>query len=555
VLSTERRASEVGLEGLMQHDFPLTVAHIRRRAAEIYGERGVTTLRDGATHRTTYGDVTARVDRLGHVLAALGVEPGTRVATFAWNTSHHLELYLAVPSFGAVLHTLNIRLPADQLTFIADHARDHVVFVDDVVADRLAPIARDLPRVRHWIVMGDGDAGELEAVVPVDRYERLLEEAPETPFDWPEPDERAAAALCYTSGTTGDPKGVLYSHRSISLHAASNLFVDGVGLSSAEKLLVVVPMFHVNAWGSPFAAPLTGAELVFPGPHLDAASLAGLIERERCTMMNAVPTIFGDLLRYADDQQPDLSSLTNGICGGAAVSESLARGLEERHGVRIFQAWGMTETSPICTVARPPAEAQGAAHWERRLTQGRVMPWVELRTVGDDGTPCPRDGATPGEIEVRGPWIASGYYGHASTERFHDGWLRTGDIGTIDREGFMRITDRTKDVIKSGGEWISSVALENALAGHPDVVEAAVVATPHERWTERPLACVVVDAGADPSPDELRAFLATSVPRWWLPDEFAYLDEVPKTSTGKYDKKAIRAALAEGRITDRRAAS
>ena len=293
-----------------------------------------------------------------------------------------------MPSFGAVLHTLNIRLSAAELAFIANHADDRVVFVDDVLAAKLAPLAQQVRGVCEWIVMGDGDADELEAVVPVHRYEDLVARAPAAPFDWPEVDERSAAALCYTSGTTGKPKGVLYSHRSISLHAASNLFVDGIGLSSAHKLLVVVPMFHVNAWGLPFAAPLTGAELVFPGRHLDAASHAGVIEREQCTMMNAVPTIFGDLLRYADEHQPDLTSLSTGICGGAAVSESLARGLEDRHGVRVIQAWGMTETSPICTVARPPVEMAGAAHWERRLTQGRVMPWVELRTVGDDATPA-----------------------------------------------------------------------------------------------------------------------------------------------------------------------
>jgi fatty-acyl-CoA synthase len=538
------------LEGLMQHDFPLTVAHIRRRAGECYADRSVATVRDDGIHRTTYGAVVDRVDRLGHVLRRLGVEPGARVATFAWNTFRHLELYLAVPSYGAVLHTLNIRLAPDQLTYIANHAEDRVVFVDDVLAGALAPIAHELRSVRHWVVMGDGDAGELESRVPTLRYEELVADAPDGPFAWPDVGERAAAALCYTSGTTGDPKGVLYSHRSISLHAASNLFADGIGLSSADKLLVVVPMFHVNAWGLPFAAPLTGAQLVLPGHHVRADVLAELIERERCTMMNAVPTVFGDLLRHADAHRPDLSSLTNGVCGGAAVSESLARGFEERHGVRIHQAWGMTETSPVCTIARPPADA--ADPWPYRLAQGRVVPWVELRVVDDDGRPLPRDGRTQGEIEVRGPWIASAYFGDAASDRFRDGWLRTGDIGHIDAEGFMRITDRTKDVIKSGGEWISSVALENALLGHPDVLEAAVVSKPDERWGERPLACVVAASGTDPSPESLQRFLAERLPRWWLPDEFAYIEAVPRTSTGKYDKKRLRAQLAAGDLRDRR---
>jgi fatty-acyl-CoA synthase len=383
------------LEGLMQNDFPLTVAHIRRRASECYGDRGVATLQDDGVHRTTYREIGQRVDRLGHVLERLGVERGTRVGTFAWNTFRHLELYLAVPSFGAVLHTLNIRLSADQVTYIADHAEDRVVFVDDVLASVLAPIARRFESVRHWVIMGDGDASELEAEVPVVRYEELVADAPAEPFDWPDVPERAAAALCYTSGTTGRPKGVLYSHRSIALHAASNLFVDGVGLSRAHKLLAVVPMFHVNAWGLPFAAPLTGAELVLPGGHVRADALANLIETERCTMMNAVPTVFADLLRHADAHHPDLSSLTNGICGGAAVGESLARGFEERHGVRIYQAWGMTETSPICTVARPPKEVAPDDAWRYRLAQGHVMPWVELRIVADDGAIQPRDGRTP----------------------------------------------------------------------------------------------------------------------------------------------------------------
>jgi fatty-acyl-CoA synthase len=533
------------LEGLMQNDFPLTVAHIRRRASECYGDRGVATLQDDGVHRTTYREIGQRVDRLGHVLERLGVERGTRVGTFAWNTFRHLELYLAVPSFGAVLHTLNIRLSADQVTYIADHAEDRVVFVDDVLASVLAPIARRFESVRHWVIMGDGDASELEAEVPVVRYEELVADAPAEPFDWPDVPERAAAALCYTSGTTGRPKGVLYSHRSIALHAASNLFVDGVGLSRAHKLLAVVPMFHVNAWGLPFAAPLTGAELVLPGGHVRADALANLIETERCTMMNAVPTVFADLLRHADAHHPDLSSLTNGICGGAAVGESLARGFEERHGVRIYQAWGMTETSPICTVARPPKEVAPDDAWRYRLAQGHVMPWVELRIVADDGAIQPRDGRTPGEIEVRGPWVASAYYGDESAEGFHDGWLRTGDIGHVDEKGFLRITDRAKDLIKSGGEWISSMELESALMDHPDIVEAAVVAKPDERWSERPLACVVVRRGADPSPEELRGFLAGRVPRWWLPDEFAFIAEVPKTSTGKFDKKALRARFAQ----------
>ncbi|MGE4427270.1 MAG: long-chain fatty acid--CoA ligase [Solirubrobacteraceae bacterium] len=539
------------LRSLMQDDFPLSVAHIRRRMQDAFPDRRVSTLGESGLTHASYGDVAERIERLGHVLRDLGVRSGDRVATFAWNSQRHLELYFAIPSSGAVLHTLNVRLAAEQLAYIVDDAQDTVVFVDDTLVAQLAPLASSMPSVRTWVVMGDGPTHGLPGAL---RYEELLAAAPTSTVAWPDVDERAAAALCYTSGTTGSPKGVLYSHRSIALHATSNLFVDGVAMSSRDRVLSVVPMFHVNAWGAPFAAPLCGAELVFPTRFLQAEHLARLISDLRPTMMNGVPTIYADLLRYADREHPDLTSLTNAICGGSAVPRALTEGLQERHGVVVHQAWGMTETSPIVTVSRPPADlAVGdAAYWDSRSAQGRVMPWCEVRLRHPER---PAAGVTTtadeGEIEVRGPWVAADYFGRAHQPDPRE-WLATGDIGSFDRLGFLRITDRAKDVIKSGGEWISSVALENELSAHPDVLEAAVIAVADERWGERPLACVVPGERRRPSPDELRAFLAERVDRWVIPDAFVFVDEVPKTSTGKLDKKALRAGVAAGDIGPRR---
>ena len=539
------------LEGLMQNDFQLTVGAIRRRMAACYGDREVVTLQEepAPPARATYAQVSERVDRLGRVLERLGVEPGERVATFGWNSQRHFELYLGVPSFGAVLHTINIRLFPDQITYIVNHAEDRVVFVDDSLAPTLAKLAPRFEGVRHFVIMGDGDDGGLGRHGEVHRYEELLEEAGEGAYDWPETDERSAAALCYTSGTTGNPKGVLYSHRSVALHSTAVCMADTVGLSGADRVVAVVPMFHVNAWGLPFAAAMTGAGLIMPNRFVAAAPLARAIATERATLIAGVPTVLGDLLRHADEQKPDLSSLRGGICGGAAVPRKLMEGFE-RQGVRILQAWGMTETSPLCTVARPPAEHDDAAdeaHWATRVTQGRIIPWVELRLMGGEGQVQPWDGESTGEIEVRGPWIARSYYEDPSgDDKFEDGWLRTGDIGAVTPDGYVLITDRAKDLIKSGGEWISSVELETELMEHPSVIEAAVIAMPDERWTERPLACVVLAEGERPDTTELRRHLAGRMAGWQVPDSFAFIDEVPKTSVGKFDKKVLRRRLADG---------
>jgi fatty-acyl-CoA synthase len=538
------------LQGLMQDDFPLTLNHVlgRMRSCNL-GAELVTLTPDGSVQRAAHAELSPRIDRLARALGTLGVEQGDRVATFAWNNQRHFELYFAIPCTGAVLHTLNIRLFEEQLTYIVNHAEDKVIFVDDSLVPVLEKLAPSFTSVARYVVMGDGDAGTLPNAL---RYEELLEEAGPGGFDYPELDERQAAALCYTSGTTGNPKGVLYSHRSISLHSSATLMTDANGLSRADRVLAVVPMFHANAWGLPYGAALAGADLILPDRFLGAEPLAKLIAAERPTLMGCVPTIFADLLRYADTHpEVDLSSLSNAACGGSAVPRQLMKDFEERHGVHIFQAWGMTETSPVATYSRPREGEHDDAYWDDRAKQGRPLPWVELRLVDDDGREMPWDGQSTGEIEVRGPWIAAGYFRESGDEKFDSGWLRTGDIAAVDEKGFVQITDRAKDVIKSGGEWISSVELENELMSHPDVVEAAVIAKPDERWAERPLCCVVLHEGASTTAEELVEHLRGRVVKWWLPDEFAFVTEIPKTSVGKFDKKVLRGQLTEGTLDGR----
>jgi len=538
------------LEGLVQHDHPLTIQHILDRMRRVFGDSEVVTLTDTGKERATYSEVGDRVDRLCRALESLGVGEGDRVATFAWNSQRHLELYMAVPCMGAVLHMVNIRLFPEQLTYIVNHAEDKVVFVDDSLAPALAKLAGSFESVEHFVVMGDGDDGGLPNAV---RYEELI--ADQTGgYDYPEIDDRMAAGLCYTSGTTGDPKGVLYSHRSNVLHSLGTCLADAMGLSARDRVLPVVPMFHVNAWGIPYAAALSGAGLVMPSRFLQGEPLAKLIEEEKVTVAAGVPTVWLDLLRYADEHGADLSSLRMVPCGGAAVPLSLMRAFEERHGVRVIQAWGMTETSPLGAVAIPPEDAEGDDHWEYRSKSGRVMPLVDARLVNDEGEEVPWDGESTGELQVRGPWIASQYYRTDDPDKFDDGWLRTGDIASIDSRGFVKITDRAKDVIKSGGEWISSAELEVELMAHPSVNEAAVIGRPDEKWSERPLACVVCEEGASVSPDELREHLSSRVAKWWIPDDFAFIDEVPKTSVGKFDKKVLRKQLEEGDLEPQAAA-
>ncbi len=466
-----------------------------------------------------------------------------------WNSQEHLEAYYAIPAMGAVLHTLNLRLFPEQLIYIINHAQDKVILVDDSVIPLLAPHADKFETVEKFIVVGDGDASALPQDKVI-RYDDLLAE--QSPgFEYPELDDRTASGLCYTSGTTGNPKGVLYSHRSTFLHAIASAMVDSLGISGNDKILPVVPMFHAQAWGLAYAAPLVGADLIMPTKFLQGEPLAKLIEDEKITVAGAVPTIWMDLLRYADANKPDLSSLRCVPCGGAAVPKSLMEAFQDRHGVLIVQAWGMTETSPLGSVARPPRGVSEEDSWEYRTTAGRIAAGVEARIIDDEGNEVAWDGESTGELEVSGPWIASAYYEADAPEKFNDGWLRTGDVAAINPQGYIRITDRAKDVIKSGGEWISSVDLELELMAHPAVREAAVIAKPDERFTERPLACVVLDEGQEVEAGELATFLLDRVAKWWIPDEYAFIEEVPKTSVGKFDKKVLRAQLADGELSDR----
>ncbi len=546
------------LEGLMQDDFPLTLHHLLHRMRRCHPQGEIVTLGDGGeTTSMSYGASVERIDRLSRALRELGVGPGDRVATFAWNNQRHFELYFAVPCVGAVLHTLNLRLFEEQLAYIVNHAEDKLIFVDDSLVPLLAKLAPAFESVRAYVLMGDGETaadGEAGALANALRYEDLLEQAGPGEFEYPDVDERQAAALCYTSGTTGNPKGVLYSHRSISMHSTAALICDGTALSRSDRVLAVVPMFHANAWGLPYGAALAGADLILPDRFLQAEPLARLIAAERPTLMGCVPTIFADLLRYADSHPDiDLSSLSNAACGGSAVPRQLMKDFEERHDVRIFQAWGMTETSPVATYSRPDERGEhDDAYWEDRARQGRPLPWVELRLIDDDGSEVPWDGDSTGEIEVRGPWVAARYFREPLDEqKFRGGWLRTGDIASVDPRAQVQITDRTKDVIKSGGEWISSVELENEVMAYPDVVEAAVIAKPDERWAERPLCCVVLREGSSAGAEQLIEHLQGRVAKWWVPDEFAFVEEVPKTSVGKFDKKVLRSMLADGTLAGR----
>jgi acyl-CoA synthetase (AMP-forming)/AMP-acid ligase II len=527
-------------------DFPLTIGMILRHGRTVYGDSEVVTFEGDRSRRATFAEIAGRAGQLAGALQRLGVEAGDRVGTFQWNNQEHLEGYLAIPNMGAVLHTLNIRLFPELLTYVVNHAEDRVVITDASLVPLLARVAHDLKTVEHFIVVGSGDASALAdgaaSGADVLRYDELLA-AEDTDFPWPDVDERAAAAMCYTSGTTGNPKGVVYSHRSTVLHSMSVNAGIAVGLTEQDRVLPIVPMFHANAWGLPYAAWYAGASFVMPDRFLQAEPLAKLIESERPTVAGAVPTIWSDLHRYSQEHPVDMSSFRLVVCGGSAVPRSLMERFESDHGVRIIQGWGMTETSPLAALAYPPrgVELGTTEEMDWRANAGRVLSGVELRIVDDAGNPMPWDGEAVGEIEVRGPWVTASYYLDPATEKFDDGWLRTGDVGSVEPNGFIRITDRAKDVIKSGGEWISTVELENHLMAHPDVIEAAVIGVPDARWDERPLACVVCTQGSGATAADLQAFLADKVAKWQVPERWAFIDEVPKTSVGKFDKKVLRA--------------
>ena len=537
------------IRSTMQDDFPLTITAILQHGERIYGRSEcVTWTGGGEPRRVTYREIAANARRLANALRKLGVGHGDRVATLCWNSQEHLEAYYAVPCMGAVLHTLNLRLPAAQLVHIVNHAEDKVILVDGSLLPLLSAIASELKTVEAVVVIGDGDVSALHEKlgdVAIHAYADLLA-AESDEFEWPELDERSPASMCYTSGTTGDPKGVVYSHRSTYLHALANLGKIVLAPGETDRGLVVVPMFHVNAWGIPFVALFSGMSMVMPGPHMTPDQLAAAIQAEKCTLVSAVPTLWAGILQVADAGDVDLSSVRMGTSGGAAIPRSLVQALQERHGVRIIQGWGMTETSPVGGMAHPPVEVEPGTEEELdwRLKSGRVIAGVQLRIVDDEGNELPWDGEAVGEVEVRGPWITGSYHLDDAPEKFHDGWLKTGDIANVDERGFFQITDRSKDVIKSGGEWISSVELENLLAGAPDVVEAAVIGIPDEKWTERPLALIVAKGDVDPA--ALASYLDGKVASWQIPENWAFIEEVPKTSVGKFDKKVLRARFADG---------
>ncbi|GAA0470216.1 long-chain fatty acid--CoA ligase [Streptomyces olivaceiscleroticus] len=541
-------------------DVPLTVTRILAHGTTVHGKAEVITWTgEGEPHRQTFRETGLRAAQLANALHdELGVRGDARVATLMWNNSVHLEAYLAIPAMGAVLHTLNLRLPAEQLAWIIQHAADRVVLVNGSLLPLLAPLLPQLPTLEHIVVAGPGDRSVLAgSTAQVHDYEELLAGRPET-YDWPETDERQAAALCYTSGTTGDPKGVVYSHRSLYLHSMHVNTAEAFALTGRDIALPVVPMFHVNAWGLPHAAFMAGTSLLMPDRFLQPGPLAEMIEAVRPTIGAAVPTIWQGLLAELDTRKEagaieGASSLATVIIGGSACPPTLMKAFEDRHGIRVVHAWGMTETSPLGSVAHPPAGVTGDEEWRYRCTQGRFPASVEARLAGPGGEYLPWDGESAGELEVRGPWIAGAYYGGADGEHFRpedkfspDGWLRTGDVGTITPDGYLTLTDRAKDVIKSGGEWISSVELENHLMAHPDVAEAAVVAVPDDKWGERPLATVVLKEGATTGYEELKAFLAGRIARWQVPERWAVIPAVPKTSVGKFDKKVLRKQYADG---------
>jgi fatty-acyl-CoA synthase len=531
------------MQGLMM-DYPLTLTHFFERTRRLFPRKRLATRIPGAPlFEYTYAAFAERVERLAGALKALGVGRGDRVGTFAWNSHRHLELYWAAPLSGAVLHTVNIRLAPADLAYIINHAGDTVLFVDASLWPVLAPIRRELRTVRRIVVMPDGPLPEEAGLV---EYERLLAES--TPLGaWPQLGENDAAGMCYTSGTTGHPKGVVYSHRAIFLHSMAIAMVDTLGICERDVILHVVPMFHANAWCVPFAGVMVGATQIFAGPHPQPRDIAELVQRERVTFVGAVPTVWIAVKELAEKETYDLSSVRCIPIGGSAAPRALIEHFEKKLGVSMAHAWGMTETSPLGTVSRLKSYMEGQPDAERyaiRAKQGYAVAGVDLRAVDEARREVPWDGRTAGELQVRGPWVVRAYHDNpeAAAQFTEDGWFRTGDVVTIDAEGYIQITDRTKDLIKSGGEWISSVDLESLIMGHAKVLEAAVIAVPHPQWVERPLACVVpkpAEVGRVAA-EEILEFLRPQVARWWLPDGVVFLDAIPKTSVGKFDKKVLR---------------
>ena len=531
------------MKGLMM-DYPLTLTHFFERCRRLFAQKTLATRIPGAPlFRYTYADFCERTTRLAGALQALGIKKGDRVGTFAWNSHRHLEIYWAAPLLGGVLHTVNIRLSPQDLTYIINHAGDSVLLVDASLWPIVEPIRKDLKTVRHYIIMpdtaGPAPAGVLE-------YEALLREArPVT--TWPQLDENDACGMCYTSGTTGHPKGVVYSHRAIFVHCLAMCMTDSLGISERDVILHIVPMFHANAWCVPFGGVMVGATQIFGGPNPQPRDIAEIIQAEKVTFVGAVPTVWIAVKELVEKEGFDLSSIRCIPIGGSAAPRSLLELYEKKFGVRMTHAWGMTETSPLGTISRLKSYMEAWPDDQRftmRAKQGYASVGVELRAVDETGQEVPWDGKTMGELQVRGPWIVKAYYNNpeGAKQFTPDGWFRTGDVVTIDPEGYIQIADRTKDLIKSGGEWISSIDMESMLMAHPKILEAAVIAVPHPKWVERPLACIVPrpEHKGTLTQEEILEFLRPQVAKWWLPDEIVFVDAIPKTTVGKFDKKVLR---------------
>jgi acyl-CoA synthetase (AMP-forming)/AMP-acid ligase II len=527
---------------------PLTMSVLMDRGPEFCPDVEIVSRLKDSIHRYTYRDLGVRARKLASALKKLGVAQGDRVATFAWNSYRHLEIYYAVPCMGAVLHTLNLRLSVSDLEYIINHAEDKVILVDEELLPLLERLAEKIPTVKHFIVMGNGGP-YYTPVSPVVNYETMI--APESAdFEWPLIDENAPMGLCYTSGTTGNPKGVMYTHRSNYIHTISGTLPDALGLRRADVVLAVVPMFHANAWGLPYTGCMLGSKQVFPGAMMDGTSICQLLQDEKVTFTAGVPTIWLGVMNelLAHPGKYDLSNLKSMLCGGSAPPRAMIEWFETNVGIDFIHAWGMTETSPLGCINRLKPHMQDWSKEEKldvKQRAGIPAPGLSLRIVDDEGNEVPHDGVSMGRLLVRGPWIASEYYKDPSSEKFPGGWLDTGDIATLDAEGYMAIADRSKDLVKSGGEWISSVDLENAIMAIPGVAEAAVIAINHPKWQERPLACVVAKPGASVTKEQVYDFLGSRFAKWWLPDDIVFIKQVPKTSVGKFDKKVLRQQFAE----------